>query len=391
MRELKQRLITLEGLRGIAAITILLFHLSETWSKGPAYTVVNHGYLTVEFFYLLSGFVSGYAYRDGLDQLTSRSFFMRRIVRLHPLAFAGSLMGGMLFYLGASPQFPAVAQARPWQVFLTMILSMLLIPIPQRWDIRGWKEMFPLNGPAWCILSEYVGSMVYFTILKGLSMTALGVCTIISAFFTLDLTLGLDVFGIMGDRAKLAHTVQGGWILSTAHIYIGIVRYLFPFLCGLWLGRRHAQPTETGSKTPALVDDDFWMCVAIFGILVGMPRLGGDKAPWKNKIYEAIVILIAIPLLVAMASNIDIRNPRTVKICRWLGDLSYPLSVTHYPLIYIHMAFAANHPMVSQAIQLLSCVVVGLTAIALAYVLMVFYDRPVREWIVTRMSAKKRN
>eukprot|EP01056_Protomagalhaensia_sp_Gyna25_P001869 Protomagalhaensia_sp_Gyna_25__1868@NODE_1990_length_1363_cov_10_160121_g1640_i0_p1_GENE_NODE_1990_length_1363_cov_10_160121_g1640_i0NODE_1990_length_1363_cov_10_160121_g1640_i0_p1_ORF_typecomplete_len396_score16_14Acyl_transf_3/PF01757_22/1_9e27DUF1624/PF07786_12/4_5e06DUF1624/PF07786_12/1_5e03DUF1624/PF07786_12/1_1e03OpgC_C/PF10129_9/4_3e05DUF3693/PF12472_8/0_36TssN/PF17555_2/0_054TssN/PF17555_2/1_1e03TssN/PF17555_2/8_1e02_NODE_1990_length_1363_cov_10_160121_g1640_i0641251 len=385
------RLVALEGLRGTAAISILIFHLSQTWSKAPVHTLMNHGYLAVEFFYLLSGFVSGYAYRDNAKQMSDRSFLLRRVARLHPLVLAGSLIGGVLFYLGASPQFPAIAEARPWQVFLSVILHMFMIPVPERWDIRGSREMFPLNYPAWCIMSTYIGSIFFSSILRRLSMTALSLCAVISALFTLHLALGLDVFGLMGDRAQLAHTVEGGWILNTAHIYIGIVRYLFPFLCGLWLGRRHVRHTSGGSNTPALVDEDFWMCVAILGILLGMPRLGGETAPWKNQIYEAIAVLTAIPLLVSMASNIDIRNPRTVKICKWLGNLSYPLSATHYPLIYIHMAFAVQHPTLPKPMQVISCVLVGLMAIAVAHLLMVFYDTPVRKWLATTMSAKKRS
>ena len=46
----KQRYAILDGLRGVAAMIVVMFHLFETYSKGPAFQIVNHGYLAVDFF-----------------------------------------------------------------------------------------------------------------------------------------------------------------------------------------------------------------------------------------------------------------------------------------------------------------------------------------------------
>ena len=48
----KPRYEILDGLRGVAAMIVVAFHLLETYSKGPAYQVLNHGYLAVDFFYI---------------------------------------------------------------------------------------------------------------------------------------------------------------------------------------------------------------------------------------------------------------------------------------------------------------------------------------------------
>ena len=53
----KQRYEILDGLRGVASIIVVAFHLFETYSKGPAYQILNHGYLAVDFFFVLSGFI----------------------------------------------------------------------------------------------------------------------------------------------------------------------------------------------------------------------------------------------------------------------------------------------------------------------------------------------
>lgn len=75
----------LDGLRGVAAVIVVFFHLAEPHATSNLDNIVNHGYLAVDFFFLLSGFVIGYAYDDRWGKMTLGSFFRRRIVRLQPL------------------------------------------------------------------------------------------------------------------------------------------------------------------------------------------------------------------------------------------------------------------------------------------------------------------
>ena len=82
--------IILDGLRGVAAVIVVVFHLFEPYSD-PAHQFLNHGYLAVDFFYVLSGFVIGYAYDDRWHKMTIKDFFKRRLVRLHPMLIMGTL------------------------------------------------------------------------------------------------------------------------------------------------------------------------------------------------------------------------------------------------------------------------------------------------------------
>ena len=102
----KPRYEILDGLRGIAALMVVIFHLFETYSKGAAFQIVNHGYLAVDFFFVLSGFVVGYAYDDRWDKMTTWGFFKRRLTRLHPMLVMGTLIGGCFYFFGvwAFPQ-----------------------------------------------------------------------------------------------------------------------------------------------------------------------------------------------------------------------------------------------------------------------------------------------
>ena len=62
--ESKPRYEILDGLRGVASLMVIIFHLGETYCVPGAQQWMNHGYLAVDFFFVLSGFVIGYAYDD---------------------------------------------------------------------------------------------------------------------------------------------------------------------------------------------------------------------------------------------------------------------------------------------------------------------------------------
>src|SRR6478609_4707 len=89
----------LDGLRGIAAVTVVIFHILETFSDGDhAKLMINHGYLAVDFFFVLSGFVIGYAYDDRWNKMSVGDFFKRRLIRLQPMVIIGMIIGAVGFY-----------------------------------------------------------------------------------------------------------------------------------------------------------------------------------------------------------------------------------------------------------------------------------------------------
>lgn len=93
----KPRFEILDGLRGVAAMIVVAFHLFETYSDGPSEQILNHGYLAVDFFFVLSGFVIGYAYDDRWGRMTTWDFFKRRLIRLQPMVILGTLIGAFWF------------------------------------------------------------------------------------------------------------------------------------------------------------------------------------------------------------------------------------------------------------------------------------------------------
>src|SRR5574344_191338 len=110
----KPRYEILDGLRGVAALIVVAFHLFETYSPDPSLQILNHGYLAVDFFFVLSGFVICYAYDDRWDRMSIGNFFKRRLIRLHPMLIFGTIFGACLFYLGDCSAFPMISTITSW-------------------------------------------------------------------------------------------------------------------------------------------------------------------------------------------------------------------------------------------------------------------------------------
>jgi len=159
----KPHYLILDGLRGVAAVVVVIFHIFEVHSMGDAqHQIINHGYLAVDFFFLLSGYVIGYAYDDRWNKMTVGDFCKRRLIRLQPMVILGSIIGAACFYLQGSPElFPLIGTKPVWKTLVIMLIGIAMIPVPISMDIRGWQEMYPLNGPAWSLFFEYIANILY--------------------------------------------------------------------------------------------------------------------------------------------------------------------------------------------------------------------------------------
>ena len=379
----KPRFEILDGLRGVAAIIVVAFHLFETYSAGPSYQILNHGYLAVDFFFILSGFVIGYAYDDRWGRMTTWDFFKRRLIRLQPMVVLGSLIGAFWFYFSGAPDFWLVMQTPWWKLLLVMILGCIMFPTPPSMDIRGWQEINSLNGAQWSLLWEYIGNIMYALFVRRLSTVVLAVIVFLSAFLTIDLALNLDVFGLLEARSWAKYTVIGGFGLTPDQIYIGVCRLIFPFFGGLLLFRLHKLRVNIARGAM------FWCSFAVVVTLV-VPHIGGETHQWLDGAYCAFVILIVYPVIVAAGAGSRLKGKRTTAVCKFLGLISYPLYITHYPMIYVQMNWAARHQDAPLGTHIWVAVSIFIAAIAVAYASVKVYDLPVRAWLSDKFIARKR-
>ncbi|WP_214229248.1 acyltransferase [Pedobacter sp. B4-66] len=354
----------LDGLRGIAAIIVVTFHLAEPFSTSNLDKFVNHGYLAVDFFFLLSGFVMGYAYDDRWNKMTVGNFFKRRVIRLQPLVVLGMTMGAIGFYFTDSTLWPLIHDVPVWKMMLVMLVGYTILPVSLSLDIRGWQEMHPLNSVGWSLFFEYIANILYAVWIRKFSKAALSVLVGISAIALVHLAVS------NGD-------VSGGWTLNVEQVRIGLTRVMFPFFAGLLLSRV-AKPTR--------IKNAFLWCSLLIAIVLYMPRIGGAEQVWLNGIYDSICIVIVFPLIVYIGASGVIHGERENRVCKFLGDISYPLYMVHYPLVYFYVAWVSNNKGITIAEAWPYALLILIGGVVLAYAALKWYDEPVRKWLQKRFA-----
>lgn len=369
--ETKPRYEILDGLRGVAALCVVFYHLMECYPTEVAGTIMNHGYMAVDFFFALSGFVLGYAYDDRWDRMSLTDFAKRRLTRLHPMVIMGVLFGVCMFYYsGGGDWFTLVDNAPWWLLLVEALLLICMIPLPASMDIRGWGELNSIDGPIWTLMFEYAANLLYALFFRFLPRWGLVLITILCAVCTADITLHLNIWGNLTDESCF-YTVKGGYFLTPEHLYIGYTRLLYPFLIGLLLVRSR--------KMISVKNGFLWTSLIVLGMLQ-MPLLG-DTQNIIDGAYQLLCVLFVFPLILAMGAGSKLQGRRVTRICIFLGEISFPLYITHYPLMYMHSAWVQTHYDLSTGTHIVCAIGTILMSIGLAYACLRLYDEPVRAWL----------
>lgn len=359
----------LDGLRGVAAITVVCFHIFEAFATSHLDQRINHGYLAVDFFFILSGFVVGYAYDDRWGKMKTTDFIKRRIIRLHPMVVMGAIIGAIMFYTqGCSVWDVSVVPIAA--LLVATVLNMFLIPATTGSEIRGVGEMFPLNGPSWSLFFEYIGNILYALFIRKLPTKALGILVFI-------IGCGLAWFAILGPLGDICV----GFSLTGTEFTGGSLRLLFSFSAGLLLSRIF---------NPTNIKGAFWICSISIIALLAVPRIGGAEYLWMNGVYDTLCCVLFFPLLVYLGASGKTTDKYTARICKFLGDISYPLYMVHYPFIYLYFAWVKNNELTFEE-SLLGAAGVVVGSIILAYICLKFYDMPVRKYLTNRFLKLQKN
>ena len=316
----------LDGLRGAAALMVVWYHIFEGFAFAKGALVIdsfNHGYLAVDFFFMLSGFVISYAYDDRWNgRMTTWQFFKRRLIRLHPMIIMGALIGTVTFLLQGGVKWDGTHTPAVW-VLVAFLLTCLFLPAypGAGYEIRGNGEMFPLNGPAWSLFFEYIGNILYALFIRKLSTKALiGLTVLLGIALTWFATFDISGYGSIGV----------GWTLDSVNFLGGALRMLFPFMMGMLLSR-HFKPIK--------VRGAFWICSAVLLVLFAVLYMEGTSPISWNGLYEAFCIIVIFPILVWVGASGNTTDKRSTQICKFLGDISFPLYIVHYPFMYLFYAW----------------------------------------------------
>jgi len=341
----KTHLATLDGLRGVAALAVVLFHFSLHWQSG---VILPKAYLAVDFFFALSGFVIAKAYEGGLrqQQLSFHKFTKLRLQRLYPLIFLS-----MCFALAQElPRIAMHASLRNPHEILKLLAEFGsgILLLPYVLSVHG--QIFPLNPPAWSLFYELVVNFFYAAIARHLTSWRLVALLVLPGLYLLHLSF---VHG----NADYGH--------FPIQFSAGVARVVFSFFMGVLLYRLRLRGKF--SFLPRI--SGFWLAGAL--LLSFLP--GEVYTPW---FYDPLCIFLIYPLMIAIGSE-DHLPVQAVPACLWLGRISYPLYVLHYPLIVrngyhiFHLRHGAGL-VAATSIAALACILV-------AWAALVLFDEPVRD------------
>lgn len=319
--------------------------------------------------------------------LTLGDFFKRRLIRLHPMLVLGTVIGTVTFLLQGGIQWEGTVVAFRW-VVVAMLLGALLIPAypGAGYDVRGNGEMYSLNGPSWSLFFEYIGNLLYALFIRRFSNRLLLIWVVVTGLlwgvFVVTDVSGYDMLGV-------------GWTLDGLNFVGGFLRMIFPFSLGMYLSRMY----QSCTFKPVRVKYTLVLATLVLFALFSLPYWG-KMAGWEifslNSLYEWACVVLVFPGILWLAASdasqsqtlqlqtLQPQTPqslRTSRIYRFLGDISYPLYIVHYPVMYLFYAWLIKHQLYSLSAAWPAVVLVYVFVIALAYACLKWYDEPVRHWL----------
>jgi peptidoglycan/LPS O-acetylase OafA/YrhL len=366
LTETKPQYHILNGLRGVAAIMVIWYHIFEAFATSPIDQKFNHGYLAVDFFFVLSGFVIGYAYDNRWPKMKVKNFFKRRLIRLQPMVLMGAVLGLITYLIQGGEMWNGTKVHFPF-IILAFVLSFFLIPtIPGSGaEVRGNGEMFPLNGPSWSLFFEYIGNILYALILRRLSTKALKFVVVVSG-------IGLATFAI--GNFSGSGNLGVGWTLAGNNFIGGFLRLLYAFSAGLLMSRIFK---------PIRIKGAFLISSIIIIALLSMPFVGNEDKLWMNGLYDAICTIIVFPVLVYSGASGVAKSRISNQLCKFLGDISYPLYMVHYPFMYLFYSWIWENELAFNEVWHIAILLL-FGNILLAFAAMKLYDMPVRKYLFKR-------
>jgi peptidoglycan/LPS O-acetylase OafA/YrhL len=333
---ISSRFTTLDSIRGVAAVVVVLYHLKVSFPLGI--WAPHEAYLAVDLFFGLSGFVLARSYdRHFAAGMTAGQFMLKRAIRLMPLYWLGLVAGLAVAALtdftiqGGPPEHPAAST----------LLNVALLPGASLW-------LFPFDTPSWSLFFElWIANLIFACLWRFLHGRTLGVVIVVSALTLVARRMG---------HTDLNQGYMWGNFLG------GCARVMFSFFAGIALSRLHAvRPPQL--RVPSI------LVVAFVPILLSAPLQGKVAGVW-----ELGCVFLAFPAMIYWGAEAVEKRPW---LGSQLGNASYALYATHWPLLIVISALVGRLGLApSLALEAIALIL----ATSLASVIQT-PDQMVRKWL----------
>lgn len=293
---------SLDLLRGVAAIAVCIYHIN--FMLTPHAQLMSGGYLCVDLFFLLSGFVIARTYDHRIASGMSLRFFcVQRLARLYPLFVIATLLG---FVVINARLYEIAHGYGGGQVFFTLAGNLLLIPnFLQPFGIRS---MFPFNGASWSIFFELYVNLLFFLCWRHLSLRRLGVIVAVNALLLVAVAIHRNSLDV-GNRSF--------------DIFFAVPRVAFSFFLGVLISR---------VKLDSVRNLGVWSALLGIGALGVILFFHGWVRPRWVGLADAGVVLFVFPALFLLFVRVDLVGIPS-RVAAFLGDISYSVYLLQTPLI----------------------------------------------------------
>jgi len=358
------RYLALDALRGVAAFAVLFYHLRNLEAAGRpnhAASWFASGYLAVDLFFLLSGFVIAHAYGDRLGTaLTFKGFMMARLIRLQPVIAIGTLLG---FAVALTSRLLGLPRAPGMLAIVTSLpLNLLMMPNP----LIPWG-IFLFNPPAWSLFYELVANAAYGVVAcRNAKNQTIGRIRLPTSHIAL---MGIAALGLAGlaAAATMFGDLDGGVVLGDWPV--ALARIAFSFTAGLLLHRTRLSWMPMMPRLPVFVL--LPTCLVLFAL----GPTGGARS-----VYDVAFVALLSPLLVMATAVVDLRAG-WAGAATWLGMISYPLYATHAPIKHLaELLLPLDFGFLF--------VVTGCAAVLVAWLVGTSIDPALRRWLGTQLGSR---
>lgn len=342
----------LDGIRGMAAIFVLMRHTGNYW-----HFEFFRSYLAVDLFFILSGFIIAHAYDEKIrnGSIKFRQFVGIRLIRLYPVFFLSLIISTCLLIAKLTLKHEINLNDLT-DILSVVALTALFLPS----HLTGNVYLFPINAIYWSLFFELISNFIYAAIRPLLNNIVLAVIILVSA---------LLIFVTSYRHGSL----DTGYLWDNESLVTGFSRSIFGIFVGLMLYRYQEKFKHQLRKSLVA-----WLAFLVIAVILASPSVAQ-----YNWAVDAFIVVVIFPVALLCASQGNIS--RVQKLLLLLGSASYPIYVLHTPVSIIFSSLFKSY---IGALAPLSGIVLVIILIALSVWVEKIYDIPLRRWMSNRILKK---
>jgi peptidoglycan/LPS O-acetylase OafA/YrhL len=360
LQQTTSHILSLDLGRGLAAIVVMLYHIG--FLLFGTQTILARGYLCVDFFFILSGYVIANSYDAKLSNgLGVKHFLVIRIARLWPLVLLTTLIAFVVQVLRYRRDIPDLDG---FDLAVSLACNLVMMPSPR----SPIEFLFPYNGAAWSIFFELGANVIYVLMFRHITRATLGFVILVS--------------GMSLAWAALAfNSLDVG--MTRANFIFGLPRVLFSFFLGVLLFRwRNNLPKTPISGAPA-----FLVGLIVSGAFICLPIA---PLTYVNGLIDLVVVGLVFPILVRIAESARLSGSLG-SLAWFLGGISYSVYLLQTPLMVGYSAL----PQILFGQKIGAFIPWGgllfiVMLLPIAYICWVYFERPAQRWLRRVLLRKER-